>query len=55
MFSSVVVVADEKGDECRQLDLMMPQVQTAIETFTGNSAKELFTGSNSKKYHVKQD
>lgn len=55
MFSSVVAVTDEQSGEYRQLDLMIPQVQNAIETFKGNSAKELFTGSNSKKYHVKQD
>ena len=55
MFSSVITVADEKGGEYRQLDLMVPQVQNAINTFTGSSAKELFTGIYSKKYHVKQD
>lgn len=52
MFSSVLAVADEKDGEYRQLDLMLPQVQAAIENFTGSSAKELFTGAYSKKYYV---
>lgn len=44
MFGSVQAVADEKGGVCRYLDLMKPAVQTAIENFTGNSAKDLFNG-----------
>lgn len=52
MFSAVLVVADEKCGECRYLDLTLPDIQEAIERFTGTSAKELFTGKHSKKYHV---
>lgn len=52
MFGSVQVVADEKGGELRYLDLMIPNVQNAIETFSGTSAKELFTGPLSKVYRV---
>ena len=55
MFSSVIAVADEKGGEYRQLDLMLPEVRDAIENFTGSSAKELFTGAYSKRYYMKQD
>ena len=55
MFSSVLAVADEKNGEYRYLDLMVKSVQSAIETFTGSSAKELFTGVHSKKYYVKND
>ena len=54
MFVQVLVVADEKGDEYRYLDLMSKDVQDAIEQFEGSSAKELFTGSLSKKYYVKE-
>lgn len=50
MFGSVQAVTDEKGGELRYLDLMLPTVQNAIETFTGTSAKELFTGPLSKTY-----
>ncbi|WP_265423150.1 DEAD/DEAH box helicase [Bacillus velezensis] len=52
MFGSVQVVADKKGSELRYLDLMLPHVQNAIETFAGTSAKELFTGPLSKVYKV---
>lgn len=52
MFGSVQVVADKKGGELRYLDLMLPNVQNAIETFAGTSAKELFTGPLSKSYKV---
>lgn len=52
MFGSVQVVADEKGGKLRYLDLMLPNLQNAIETFTGTSAKELFTGPLSKLYKV---
>ncbi|MBT2657455.1 DEAD/DEAH box helicase family protein [Bacillus sp. ISL-18] len=52
MFGSVQVVADKKGGEIRYLDLMLPTVQKAIETFAGTSAKELFTGPLSKVYKV---
>ncbi len=55
MFMQVLVVADEKGGEYRYLDLMTPQVQNAIETFTGSTAKELFNGPLSKKYIVIMD
>lgn len=55
MFGSVQAVADEKGGVCRYLDLMMPTVQTAIENFTGSSAKNLFNGPLSKEYKVKED
>jgi len=51
-FGSVQVVTDEKGGELRYLDLMLPTVQNAIETFAGTSAKELFTGPLSKVYKV---
>lgn len=50
MFGAVQAVADEKGGELRYLDLMKADVQTAIENFTGSSAKELFTGPLSKVY-----
>ncbi|MCI3197607.1 DEAD/DEAH box helicase family protein [Bacillus sp. HU-1818] len=52
LFGSVQVVADKKGGELRYLDLMLPTVQNAIETFAGTSAKELFTGPLSKVYKV---
>ena len=54
MFTSVLVVADEKNGELRYLDLKIPAVQAAIEDFTGTSARELFTGQYGKKYHVKE-
>ena len=50
IFGAVQVVADEKGGKLRYLDLMKADVQTAIENFTGSSAKELFTGPLSKVY-----
>lgn len=52
MFGSVLVVADENAGEYRYLDLMTSAVQNAIETFTGSSAKELFTGPLSRLYKV---
>ena len=52
MFGSVIVIADQKGGEYRYLDLMMVEVQDAIETFNGSSAKELFTGPLSRVYKV---
>lgn len=52
MFGSVQVVADEKNEEYRYLDLMLPAVQRAIDHFTGSSAKELFTGPLSQTYRV---
>jgi hypothetical protein len=54
MFTSVLVVADEKNGELRYLDLKIPAVQAAIEDFTGTSARELFTGQYGRKYHVKE-
>ena len=54
MFVQVLAVADEKPDEYRYLDLMTKPVQDAIESFSGDTAKELFTGSLSKKYHIKK-
>ena len=55
MFGSVLAVTDEKGGECRYLDLMDKKVQAAIESFTGDTAKELFTGALSRPYFVKTD
>lgn len=52
MFGSVQAVADEKGGACRYLDLMRPEVQDAIEKFSGSSAKELFNGPLSKSYKL---
>ena len=54
MFAQVIVVSDE-GGEYRYLDLMMEPIQINIENFEGSSAKELFTGPLSKKYHIKND
>lgn len=54
MFSAILAVTQEKGGEYRYLDLMLQDVQDAIEIFTGTSAKELFTGKHSKRYHVKE-
>jgi hypothetical protein len=56
MFGSVLAVADEKtkdGKNYRYLDLMQPDVQDAIEKFTGSSAKDLFLGPLSRPYVVK--
>lgn len=50
MFGSVQAVADERDGECRYLDLMLSDVQDAIDNFTGSSAKELFTGPLSRMY-----
>ncbi len=55
IFGSVQAVADEAGGEFRYLDLMNSAVQDAIEHFSGNSAKELFTGPLSKKYTIKSE
>ncbi|MCI8304703.1 MAG: DEAD/DEAH box helicase family protein [Lawsonibacter sp.] len=52
IFGSVQVVADERIGGCRYLDLTLPEVQNAIEAFTGSSAKELFTGPLSQVYVV---
>lgn len=54
IFGSVLAVTDEKGGEYRYLDLTQAPVQTAIEKFTGTSAKELFTGNLSELYTVKE-
>ena len=51
MFSRVLAVTDEKKGEIRYLDLMKKDVQDAIETFTGDTAKTLFTGPLSQKYN----
>ena len=53
MFTSVLVVAEEKDGECRYLDLKVPSVQTAVEAFNGTSAKELFMGQYSRRYHIR--
>lgn len=55
MFGSVQAVTDEKGGEYRYLDLTLPAVQDAIDSFTGSSAKELFTGPLSKIYTIKPE
>lgn len=55
MFVSVQVVADEKNDVYRYLDLMKPETQKAIEEFNGSSAKDLFNGKHSKVYTIKND
>ena len=52
MFGSVLAIADEKNGECRYLDLMLPEVQEAIDKFTGNSAKDLFLGPLSRPYKI---
>lgn len=51
MFSMVLAVTDE-GDTCRYLDLKQVNVQDAIMSFTGNTAKTLFTGPLSKEYKI---
>lgn len=51
MFSFVLVVTNE-GNKCRYLDLKQKAVQEAIMSFTGNTAKTLFTGSLSKEYKI---
>ena len=58
MFGSVLAVADEKvGDVTKYfyLDLMNEEVQKAIDTFSGSSAKDLFLGNLSRPYNVKTD
>lgn len=52
MFTRVLAVTDEKKDDIRYLDLMKKDVQDAIEAFTGNTAKTLFTGPLSKEYKI---
>lgn len=51
MFSTVLAVTDE-GATCRYLDLKQANVQDAIMSFTGNTAKTLFTGPLSKEYRI---
>lgn len=51
MFSRVLAVTDGKKGEIRYLDLMKKDVQDAIEAFTGDTAKTLFTGPLSQKYN----
>lgn len=51
MFSMVLAVTEE-GDTCRYLDLKQANVQNAIMSFTGNTAKTLFTGPLSKEYRI---
>ena len=53
IFGSVQVVAEGRDGVCRYLDLMVPEVQSAIDTFAGSSAKELFHGPLSRVYHVR--
>ena len=53
MFTSVLVVAEEEDGECRYLDLKVPSVQAAVEAFNGTSAKELFMGQYSRRYHIR--
>ena len=50
MFGSVLAVVDEPNGECRYLELTDAKVQAAIKSFTGNTAKALFTGPYSKEY-----
>ena len=52
MFTRVLAVTDEKKDDIRYLDLMKKDVQDAIEAFTGDTAKTLFTGPLSKEYKI---
>lgn len=52
MFTRVLAVTDEKKDDIRYLDLMKKDVQDAIESFTGDTAKTLFTGPLSKEYKL---
>ena len=51
MFSMVLAVTSE-GSACRYLDLKQEDVQDAIMSFTGNTAKTLFTGPLSKEYRI---
>lgn len=51
MFSMVLAVTNE-GSACRYLDLKQADVQDAIMSFTGNTAKTLFTGPLSKEYKI---
>lgn len=43
-FVRVLAVTDEKDGKYRYLDLTNPKVQKEIESFNGNTAKELFMG-----------
>lgn len=52
MFTRVLAVTDEKKDDIRYLDLMKKDVQDAIEGFTGDTAKTLFTGPLSREYKL---
>lgn len=52
MFTRVLAVTDEKKDEIRYLDLMRKNVQDAIESFSGDTAKTLFTGPLSREYKL---
>lgn len=52
MFTRVLAVTDEKKDNIRYLDLMKKDVQDAIEGFTGDTAKTLFTGPLSREYKL---
>ena len=51
MFSMVLAVTNE-GSGCRYLNLKQADIQDAIMSFTGNTAKILFTGSLSKEYKI---
>lgn len=50
IFVRVLAVADEKGGEVRYLDLMRPEIQEEIMSYSGNSAKGLFNGPFSRIY-----
>ena len=50
MFASVQVVTGETDGELRYLDLKRKDVQDAIESFIGSSAKSLFNGALSRVY-----
>lgn len=52
LFTRVLAVTDEKQSDIRYLDLMKRDVQDAIEGFTGDTAKTLFTGPLSKEYKL---
>ena len=55
MFGSVQVVTESRGGVCRYLDLMVPEVQDAIEAFAGNGAGELFQGPLGRTYWVRAE
>lgn len=52
MFTRFLAVADEGHGTYRYLDLKIKAVQDAIDSFTGTSAKELFTGTLSRNYKI---